>query len=158
MALVTAGPGHLNAMSALYDARLAESPLVLLSGHASLSQLGRGAFQEMDQVAAARPVAKAAWLARDAASLGDEIRRALDLARAGRPGPVHVSLPNDVLDARVGDTTPRRPAADRAPGHAAADTVPVASVQAIVRLLVDAKRPLILTGPAMARPGGATGR
>ena len=158
VALVTAGPGHLNAMSALYDARLAESPLVLLSGHASLSQLGRGAFQEMDQVAAARPVAKAAWLARDAASLGDEIRRALDLARAGRPGPVHVSLPNDVLDARVGDTTPRRPAADRAPGHGAADTVPVASVQAIVRLLADAKRPLILTGPAMARPGGATGR
>src|SRR5262245_7880462 len=77
VALVTAGPGHLNAMSALYGALMAESPVVLLSGHAPLGQAGRGAFQEMDQVAAARPVTKAAWLAGDAARLGDDIRRAL---------------------------------------------------------------------------------
>ena len=50
MALVTAAPGHLNAMSALYGALMAESPVVLLSGHAPLGQVGRGAFQEMDQV------------------------------------------------------------------------------------------------------------
>jgi acetolactate synthase-1/2/3 large subunit len=149
VALVTAGPGHLNALSALYDARLAESPLVLLSGHASLSQLGRGAFQELDQVAAARPVAKAAWLARDPAQVGDDITRALDLARTGRPGPVHVSLPNDLLDAPVRDEAPRRREERRA-GNAGG-TASGASIQAVVRLLADATRPLILTGPAMAR-------
>ena len=63
VALVTAGPGHLNALSALYTARLADSPVVLLSGASPRAQRGRGAFQEVDQVAAARPVVKAAWSA-----------------------------------------------------------------------------------------------
>src|SRR5574341_1624206 len=66
VALVPAAPGHLNALSALYGALMAESPVVLLSGAAPLGQAGRGAFQEVDQVAAARPVTKAAWLATDA--------------------------------------------------------------------------------------------
>jgi acetolactate synthase-1/2/3 large subunit len=99
VALVTAGPGHCNALSALYGALMAESPVLLLSGHAPLSQAGRGAFQEMDQVAAARPVTKAAWLAQSTEHLGEDIRAALDLARSGRPGPVHVSLPSDLLEA-----------------------------------------------------------
>ena len=55
VALVTAGPGHCNAVSALYTALMAESPLVLLSGHAPLGQLGRGGFQEVDQAAVAAP-------------------------------------------------------------------------------------------------------
>jgi acetolactate synthase-1/2/3 large subunit len=59
VALVTAGPGHCNAVSALYGALMSESPVVLLSGHAPRGQLGTGAFQEVDQVGAARPVTKA---------------------------------------------------------------------------------------------------
>src|SRR5688500_10654216 len=62
VALVTAGPGHANALSALWGALMAESPLVLLSGHAPRDEIGHGSFQEMDQVAAARPMTKAAWL------------------------------------------------------------------------------------------------
>src|SRR3954466_6835959 len=49
VALVTGGPGHANAVSALYTALAAESPLVLISGHAPLNELGKGAFQEMAQ-------------------------------------------------------------------------------------------------------------
>jgi acetolactate synthase-1/2/3 large subunit len=60
VALVTGGPGHANAVSALYTAAMAESPVLLLSGHAPLSQLGFGAFQEMEQAAIARPLTKAA--------------------------------------------------------------------------------------------------
>src|SRR5262245_65710120 len=101
VALVTAGPGHLNALSALYGARMAESPVVLLSGHAPAAQAGRGAFQEIDQVGAAAPVTKASWVAKDAARLGEDMALALELARSGRPGPVHVSLPGDLLDAKV---------------------------------------------------------
>jgi acetolactate synthase-1/2/3 large subunit len=63
VALVTASPGHCNAISALYGALMSESPVVLLSGHAPRGQLGTGAFQEMDQVGTACPVTKAAWLA-----------------------------------------------------------------------------------------------
>ena len=148
VALVTAAPGHLNAMSALYGALMAESPLVLLSGHAALGQVGRGAFQEMDQVAAARPVTKAAWLARDAARLGDDIERALAIAHSGRPGPVHVSLPGDLLEARVADS---RPPAPTISSPAPPTAMPDSTTRGIVDSLAQARRPLILVGPAMAR-------
>jgi hypothetical protein len=58
IALVTGGPGHANAVGALYTALAAESPLVLLSGHAPLAELGKGAFQEMRQAEMAAPVAE----------------------------------------------------------------------------------------------------
>src|SRR3989338_9186094 len=103
VALVTAGPGHLIAVSALYGASMAESPVVLLSGASPRAQAGRGAFQEIDQVGAARPVTKAAWAASEAGRLGEDVARALEIARRGRPGPVHVSLPRDLLEARVDD-------------------------------------------------------
>lgn len=146
VALVTAGPGHCNAVSALYTALMAESPLVLLSGHAPLGQLGRGGFQEVDQAAVAAPVAKASWMAKDASRLGEDITAALELARSGRPGPVHVSLPGDLLDARVGDGAPARVPRVEAPAAAPAETV-----ERVLALLAAARRPLVLLGPAMAR-------
>ena len=85
VALVTAGPGHLNAVSALYGALMAESPMLLLSGHRP-SQTGRGAFQEVDQATAARPVTKAAWVARSAAALGADIATGARRRPSGRPG------------------------------------------------------------------------
>jgi acetolactate synthase I/II/III large subunit len=147
VALVTAGPGHCNAISALYGALMAESPVVLLSGHAPTAQLGRGAFQEMDQAAVAAPVCKASWMAKDAERLGDDIATALELARSGRPGPVHVSLPGDLLEAPVaaadGARAPRR--------EAAAAPATAAEVEQALALLAAARRPVIMTGGAMAR-------
>jgi acetolactate synthase-1/2/3 large subunit len=128
VALVTAGPGHLNAVSALYSAYMAESPLVFLSGHAPRSQRGKGAFQEIDQVGAARPVVKAAWVAESSDGLGDDI--------AG-----------DLLEATVAD-----PREEPAPLRLDEARAPDASLRRIVDVLADAKRPLILLGPAMARP------
>ena len=146
VALVTAGPGHCNAISALYGALMAESPVVLLSGHAPTGQLGRGAFQEMDQAAVAAPVCKASWMAKDAARLGEDVSAALELARSGRPGPVHVSLPGDLLEAKVatGDGA-------RAPRREAPVAASAAEVEQALALLAAARRPLILLGGAMAR-------
>ena len=145
VALVTAGPGHLNALSALYGALMEESPVVLLSGASPRAQRGLGAFQEIDQAAAARPVTKAAWTAEDPARLGEDIARALGIATSGRPGPVHVSLPGDVLEASVAS-------AGAAPLAGASR---VATSDAVVNqalgLLTAAKRPVIVVGPAMAR-------
>ena len=87
VALVTAGPGMLNAVSALYTARMADSPVVLMAGASPRGQRGRGAFQEVDQVAVARPVVKAAWSIEDPAHAGEDVTRALALAASGRPGP-----------------------------------------------------------------------
>ena len=146
VALVTAGPGHCNAISALYGALMSESPVVLLSGHAPRSQLGTGAFQEMDQVGAAVPVTKASWLAESVDTLGDDIARALALATSGRPGPVHVSLPGDVLEA-MAVNGPRL----IAQAQPATTDLSVAAVRETIGLLAGARRPLIITGPAMGR-------
>jgi acetolactate synthase-1/2/3 large subunit len=146
VALVTAGPGHLNAISALYGALMEESPVLLLSGASPAAQRGRGAFQEVDQVAAARPVTKAAWSVTDPARIADDVAYALAIATSGCPGPVHLSLPGDVLesDATATATPPRAPSA-------AGTRIPDSGVKHILALLADAKRPVIITGPSMGR-------
>src|SRR4029450_9204367 len=86
-----------------------ESPLVLISGHAPLEELGKGAFQEMRQAALAAPVTKASWVAQSADTLAADIGRAWREAKSGTPGPVHLSIPNDVLDATTDAPVPAVP-------------------------------------------------
>ena len=145
VALVTAGPGHLNALSALYGARMEDSPVLLLSGASPRGERGLGAFQEIDQAAAARPVTKAAWSAEDPQRLADDVARALSLAQSERPGPVHLSLPGDLLEANVSDASAARVMLT-APARAGD-----AEIKTIVEMLAAAKRPVIIAGPGMAR-------
>lgn len=154
VAAVTAGPGHFNALSALYMARMAESPLVLLSGHAPIAQLGMGAFQEVDQVAGARPVTKAAWIVREASHLVADVRRAMRIATKGRPGPVHLSLPDDVstaiVDGNVDNSCANADSADNVPTPPTLDGGQH-EVEEMLGRIQAAERPLILAGSAMAR-------
>lgn len=148
IALVPAGPGHGNTIGALYVAQMAESPVVLLSGHAPAADLGRGAFQEMDQVATAAPVTKASWQVDDADQMAADVTAALAIAETGRPGPVHLSLPFDMLEADIGNMRLE-------PGHhvlSVAHEIPDKIVNLLIGHLQEAKRPLILAGPAMGRP------
>ena len=150
IALVTGGPGHANALSALYTALMAESPLVLLSGHAPHDEAGLGAFQEMKQAEMAAPVTKASWTCAGAAAIGADIARAVRIARSGRPGPVHLSLPTDVLESSV-DEDAISTAALFSPERAAIDDGKAAPMLAALR---EAKRPLILAGPASLTRAG----
>ena len=97
VALLTAGPGFANGLSAIYTALESETPLVVLSGDSPALRDGRGAFQELDQSAAAEVMAKASFRCQNAADLKQDVLRAIALAEAGRPGPVHLALPDDVL-------------------------------------------------------------
>lgn len=143
LALVTGGPGHANAISALYTAAMSESPVILLSGHAPLSQLGAGAFQEMDQVAMAQPVVKAAWAVDDPNTIAADFAKACRIALSGRPGPVHLSLPTDIVEQLADDDS--LPALnDYQPQAAALDA---AAASTLMAQLAQAKRPLILVGP-----------
>ncbi len=150
IALVTGGPGHANAVAALYTALAAESPLVLLSGHAPLAELGKGAFQEMRQAEMAAPVAKASWTARSAGTLGSDIALALRLAQSGRPGPVHVSLPVDLLEAQVDHQWPVLETTLET------STAEPAAFDALLDPLAQASRPIVVAGPLHARAPGAT--
>ncbi len=152
IALVTGGPGHANALSALYTALMAESPVVLLSGHAPLGQLGMGSFQEMRQAELAAPLTKAAWTSSEAGALAADLARATRIARSGRPGPVNLNLPTDLLEAAVSaqglpDAVAFGPAAMPLGATAAA---------ALSARLQRAARPLILVGPGCMTAGRRT--
>lgn len=146
IALVTGGPGHANAVAALYTALAAESPLVLLSGHAPLAEIGRGAFQEMRQAEMAAPAAKASWTARSAETLGEDLALAMRMAQAGRCGPVHVSLPSDLLEQRVEAQIPEPQAFAIDPA-----AVDAKEIDTLLDRLATASRPLVITGPLHAR-------
>ena len=152
IALVTGGPGHANAVGALYTALGAESPMVLLSGHAATWELGRGGFQEIRQADMAAPVTKASWTATSAASLGDDLGKAIRLATSGRPGPVHLSLPSDLLEERVESNAIVWPDTQRTAAKLPALAEPVAD--AVLAAIADAERPIILAGPALSNISG----
>jgi acetolactate synthase I/II/III large subunit len=152
IAWVTGGPGHANAVGALFTALGQETPMVLLSGHTETDQLGRGGFQELKQVEMAAPVAKSAWMATDTATLGMDIAKAVRIATSGRPGPVALSLPSDILDATVEEAAIMWPTP--ADFTAPPTPLPDASVQTILTLLAAAKRPLIIAAPVLATAKG----
>lgn len=150
VALVTGGPGHANAVGALYTALAAESPVVLLSGHAATWELGRGGFQELRQAEMAKPVTKASWMASNAGELGRDVGEAFRIALSGRRGPVHVSLPSDLLDAQLDKNSIAWPSVGEIEREALAD----ADCAKILSLLAAAKRPIIFAGPQMSSGRG----
>jgi len=144
VALVTAAPGIANCPSALYVAKAAESPVLLLSGDSPVEQDGHGAFQELDQVAMTQPVTKQAWRVTEPRRIRQEIQKALSIASSGRPGPVHLVLPVDVLEAKLdsadyGLETPKE----------ASESVGEEEYRWVVDDLLVAQRPLVLVGPAV---------
>jgi acetolactate synthase I/II/III large subunit len=148
---VSGGAGFTNAAAALCTAQAGESPLVLLSGHAGLKELGRGGFQELRQAEMAAPVTKASWTASSAASLGFEVAKAVRLALSGRQGPVHLSLPFDLLEEKLEDTPSLWPM--RSAFVPQAQPLEVVAADAILAGLSGAERPLILVGPQLCHSG-----
>lgn len=138
VALVTAGGGLANAIAPLMTAHASQTPLLLLSGDSPVGQDGTGAFQEMDQVALTRSLTKLSRRVTSADDMVGAVAEAIDAACSGDPGPVHLSLPVDVLN----EDCPRFevPAATSAP---AVDVAPIADA------LRAAARPLVLLGPAL---------
>jgi acetolactate synthase-1/2/3 large subunit len=152
IALVTGGQGHSNAVAALYNALASESPLVLLSGHAPVSELGRGAFQEMAQADLARPVTKASWTATAVETLGSDIAKAMELATTGRAGPVHVSLPVDLLEKTTAD---QQITGNTKPELQTRSTPLLPDVaDKVISRLRTAARPLVICGPTMCTERG----
>ncbi len=152
IALFTGGPGHANGVGPLFTALGAESPLVMLSGHAPLEHVGLDGFQEMRQADMAAPAVKAAWTASRIDTLGADIARAMRVACSDRPGPVHLSVPSDLFEATLRDGEAAIPPASAFAAPSAALDEAVA--QAVIAQLAAAKRPLVLTGPMMANGRG----
>jgi len=152
IALVTAAPGFANGLGPLYSARSAESPVILMSGDSPRAHDGMGAFQELDQVRISEPLTKLSFRPRAASALGEDMAQALRAATAGRPGPVHMALPFDLLNEEVGEVDLPSDI-NLAPETVAPDADTVGVLTAALR---GASRPVILTGPVL-NPSRAVG-
>ena len=95
--LVTSGPACTNLVTALQDAMMDSIPIVAFTGQVPTHLIGNDAFQEADNVGITRSATKHNFLVKDGKDLGPIIREAFHIAVTGRPGPVHVDLPKDIL-------------------------------------------------------------
>ena len=101
VSLVTSGPGATNAVTGIATAYADSIPLVVFTGQVPTQLIGNDAFQEVDIVGITRPCTKHNFLVKDISKLALTIRQAFYLARSGRPGPVLVDLPKDVMQKRT---------------------------------------------------------
>jgi acetolactate synthase-1/2/3 large subunit len=108
VALLTSGPGATNGVTAIATAYMDSIPLVILTGQVPTALIGNDAFQEVDIVGITRPCTKHNYLVKDAKDLVPTLREAFHIARTGRPGPVLVDLPKDVV-AKMVDFTEKKP-------------------------------------------------
>jgi acetolactate synthase-1/2/3 large subunit len=145
VAMVTAGGGAANAMGGLFTAWESDTPVLLLTGDSPVGQDGRGAFQEMRQVPMTAPLTKLSTRPTRAADLGSAAARAIRAALSGRPGPVHMSLAFDVVEAdATGGTVPPASAFAR-------ETMALAPEDAkrVADAVAAAQRPIVLCGPVL---------
>jgi oxalyl-CoA decarboxylase len=154
--LTVSAPGFLNGLTALTNATTNCFPMILISGSSEreIVDLQQGDYEEMDQLAIAKPLCKAAFRVLHAADIGVGIARAIRSAVSGRPGGVYLDLPaklfSQVMDAAAGKASLIEvvdPAPAQIPGPAA--------VARAIELLKNAKRPLILLGKGAAYAGAA---
>src|SRR5271157_2583872 len=95
--LVTSGPGATNAVTGLVDALMDSIPVVCLTGQVPTHLIGNDAFQEADTTGITRPATKHNYLVKRGADLARVVHEAFYVARSGRPGPVVIDLPKDIL-------------------------------------------------------------
>ncbi|MDP6874111.1 MAG: thiamine pyrophosphate-binding protein [Alphaproteobacteria bacterium] len=141
---VSRGPGATNAAIGVHTARQDCSPMLLFVGHVRSTSQGREAFQEIDQAAMFRPIAKAVLQPNNSDQIAAVTAQAVALSMAGRPGPVVVVLPRDLTDGAVSDATIPIPRPRQAVTPDA-DTLGRAA-----QMLAQAERPLLLSGEIIA--------
>jgi acetolactate synthase-1/2/3 large subunit len=149
--LVTSGPGATNAVTGLTDALMDSVPLVCLTGQVPTHLIGNDAFQEADTTGITRPCTKHNYLVKDIADMARVMHEAFYVARTGRPGPVVVDLPKDILFA-IGTYT--GPTQSRAHKTYRPQTEPdPARIEQAAALIAGAKRPLFYGGGGIVNSG-----
>ena len=140
--LVTSGPGATNTVTGIATANMDSIPLVVFTGQVPTALIGNDAFQECDITGITRPCTKHNFLVRNIDDLAATIKEAFDIARSGRPGPVLVDLPKNVMAAQ----TEYDPANIKIRNHEAAYKPAPKKMASLLDLLTAAKKPLIMTG------------
>lgn len=150
--LVTSGPGATNTVTGIADAYMDSVPIVVFTGQVPSHLIGNDAFQEADIVGITRPITKHNFLVRDVSELAMTIRKAFYIASSGRPGPVVVDLPKDVINSKCEfiypDNMEIRGYKPTIKGHSN-------QIKKAVEAISNAKRPLLYVGGGVIMSGGS---
>lgn len=153
--LVTSGPGATNAVTGLTDALMDSIPLVCITGQVPTHLIGNDAFQECDTVGITRPCTKHNYLVRDVKDLSRVLHEAFYVAQNGRPGPVVVDIPKDV---QFATGTYVGPANIEHKTYKPKLNGDADKIEAAVRLIAGAKRPIFYTGGGVINSGPEASR
>src|SRR5229473_8500296 len=148
--LVTSGPGATNAVTGLTDALMDSVPIVCLTGQVPTHLIGNDAFQEADTTGITRPCTKHNYLVKDVNDLARVLHEAFYVAKSGRPGPVVVDLPKDILFATGRYSGPEQGRHKSYRPQLQADPARVAEA---VKMIAAAKRPLFYGGGGLINSG-----
>lgn len=138
--LATSGPGSTNLVTGIATAYMDSVPIVAITCNVNLPLLGKDTFQEVDIAGITMPITKHGYIVKDVKKLADTIRKAFDIARSGRPGPVIVDITKDVT-ANKCDYKPVTPVSKKK-----ADKYTDDDIKTAVKMIEHAKRPFIYVG------------
>ncbi|MFB3887097.1 MAG: biosynthetic-type acetolactate synthase large subunit [Thermodesulfobacteriota bacterium] len=143
VAIVTSGPGATNTVTGIATAYMDSVPIVILTGQVPTLLIGNDAFQEVDIVGITRPCTKHNYLVKEIADVGPTLKKAFYLARCGRPGPVLVDLPKDVM---VDSAEFKYPEKVFIRGYQPTYEGHTGQIQRAVKLILKSKKPVFYAG------------
>ena len=138
--LSTSGPGATNMVTGIATAYMDSTPMVAITAQVNSDLWGRDAFQETDIIGITMPITKHSFMVRDVNQIASSLRQAFQLASTGRPGPVLVDIPKDILSARCGDQPKKAPTA------ATKRIENPEQIERIAQALNRSERPVLLIG------------
>ena len=141
--LVTSGPGATNTVTGIASAHMDSIPLVVFTGQVPTPLIGNDAFQEVDIVGITRPCTKHNYLVKNVDDLAKTVKQAFHIAKSGRPGPVLIDLPKDVVNAL---TSYKKPEAPKMKSYNPTYTPNAKQLQKVIKLVMEAKNPAIFIG------------
>ncbi|EFH12763.1 acetolactate synthase 3 large subunit [Pseudoroseomonas cervicalis] len=148
--LVTSGPGATNAVTGLVDALLDSIPIVCLTGQVPTHLIGNDAFQEADTTGITRPATKHNYLVKQIDKLAETVHEAFYVARSGRPGPVVIDLPKDIL---IGKGTYKPAPSTEHRSYRPQVEPEAAQIAKAVAMMKAAKRPVVYAGGGVINAG-----
>ena len=141
--LVTSGPGATNTVTAMQDALMDGTPMIVFSGQVATAAIGTDAFQEADVTGITRPCTKWNVLVKDVRDLPRRINEAFHIATSGRPGPVLVDLPKDMTSSTLKEPVI---AAPHLPGYHVREAGTSSEIERAAELINQAERPVFYVG------------
>ena len=141
--VVTSGPGATNIVTGLATAYMDSIPIVALTGQVPTQTIGNDAFQEADTTGITRPVTKHNFIVKDPADLTRVFKKAFYIATTGRPGPVLIDLPKDILTAEINFEYPEE---IKIPGYNPTMKGNIRQIKRVIEAINDSRKPLIYAG------------